>query len=68
MNLRFYLLVSGVNQENERGRSAQNFLVLPQGFRSFFTVFSRARWRNLVRLECLQMIKPMVVVFCSVEG
>ena len=34
--------------------------MLPQGFLS---VFSRARWGNLVRVQCLQMIKPMVVDF-----
>ena len=67
MNLWFYLLVSGVNQGNERGKRVQNFLVLPQGFRSFLTVFLQARWCNLVCVECLQMIKPMVVVFLPLE-
>ena len=52
MNLRPYLLVSGVHQENERARQVQDFFVLPQGFRSFLTVFSQARWRNLERIEC----------------
>ena len=37
------------------------FLVLLQGFGSLPSVFSRARWCNLVRLKCLYMIKPMVV-------
>ena len=53
MNIRFYLFVSGVNQENEEARRVQYFLVLPQGFESFHSIFSRARWRNLVRKECL---------------
>ena len=61
VNQRFYLFVSGVNQGNEEGRWVQDFLVLPQGFGSFPSVFLRARWRNLVRVECLLMIKPMVV-------
>ena len=31
-------------------------------------VFSRARWRNLVLVECLQiMVKPMVVGFFLLE-
>ena len=52
MNLRPYLLVSGVHQENERARQEQDFFELPQGFRNFLTVFSQARWRNLERIEC----------------
>ena len=46
-------LFSGVKQGNERGRLVQNFLVLTQGFGSFPTVFSRAKWRNFARVECL---------------
>ena len=41
--------------------------VLSQEFGRFFTVFSRARWRNLVRVECLQMIKLKVFGFCSID-
>ena len=61
VNLRFYLFVSGINQRNEEGRWVQNFLELPQGLRSFLSVSLRTRWRNLVRVECLQMIKAIVV-------
>ena len=61
VNLRFYIFASGVNQRNERGKWVQNFLVFPLGFGSFPRVFSRALWRNLVRVECVYMIKPMVV-------
>ena len=53
MNQRFYFFVSGVNQGNEEGRCVQDFLVLPQRFGSFPSVFLLARWRNLVRVECL---------------
>ena len=63
VNLKFYLFVPGVNQGIEEGRWFQDFLVLPQDFGSFPLTFSRARWRNLVRMECLQMIKPMAVDF-----
>ena len=34
----------------------QDFLVLSQGFGSSPSAFSRARWRKLVRAECLRMI------------
>ena len=44
-NLRFDLFVSDVNQMNDEGNRVQNFLVLPQGFRSFPSVFPRATWR-----------------------
>ena len=52
----------------ERGKWVQNFLVLPQGFRSFHTVFLQARWRNLVRVERLWISKPIVVDFCSIAS
>ena len=35
--------------------------MLPQGFGSFPIVFLRVRWRNLVQVECLLMIKLVVV-------
>ena len=65
MNLKSYLFVSSVNQENERGRWVESFLALPQGFLSFPTLFLGVKWRNLVHVECLKMIKPIVVGFCS---
>ena len=61
-------LFSGVKQGNERERLVQNFLVLTQGFRSFPTVFSRAKWRNFALMECLWVIKPMFVDFCSIAS
>ena len=45
-------MVSGVKQGNRVGDESKISL-LPQGFGSFPPVFSRARWRNLVRVECL---------------
>ena len=36
----------------EGGENLQNFLVLPQGFKSFHTVFSQARRHTLVRVGC----------------
>ena len=53
MNEIVYLFVSGVNQGNGEERLVQDFLVLPQGFGSFPSVFLRTRWRNLVRVESL---------------
>ena len=41
----------------------QDFLVLHKGFGSFPSVFSRAGWHILMRMECLWMIKPVVVGF-----
>ena len=31
-------------------------------------VFSRKRWRNVLRVECLWTIKLMMVEFCSIVG
>ena len=67
-DLRFHLFASDVNQGNEGGRIVQDSLLLPQECGSFPAVALRARWYNLVRVECLSMIKPMVVVFVLVEG
>ena len=53
MNLRFDLFVSGVNQGNEGGRWVLDFRVLTQEFSSFPSGFSRERWHDLVRVECL---------------
>ena len=44
----------------------QDFFVLSQGFGSFPSVFLRAGLLNLVRVKCLQMIKPIEVGFCSI--
>ena len=37
-----------------------------QEFESFHSHRSRAGWCNLVCVECLYMIKPMMVGFCSI--
>ena len=44
------------------------FILLPQGFKSFPSDLLRMRWCNLVYMECLWMIKLMMVGFCSVGG
>ena len=62
MNLRFYLFISGVNQGNKKGEESKISL-LPQGLWSFPSVFSPARWRNLVSVVCLYMITSMVMDF-----
>ena len=41
--------------------------MLPQVCGSFPSVIPRARWCNLVRVECLQMIKKIVVAFILLE-
>ena len=38
----------------------QYFFVLPQDFESFPSGLPRAGWCDLVCVECLQIIKPMV--------
>ena len=60
--------VSGVNQGVEVGMRTKTCFCLPQRCGSFSLVFSQARWRNLVRVEGLWMIKAMVVGFCSIGG
>ena len=42
--------------------------MLPQEFESFSSDLPWVWWRNLVRVECLYMIKPMMVGFCSDMG
>ena len=66
LNLRYYRFVLGVNQKNEEVRWVQHFIVLPQWFKSFHSDLSQAGWSDLVCVECLLMIKPMVVDFCSI--
>ena len=45
--------VSGVNQGNKGETLFQDFLVLPEGCKSFSSVVSRASGCNLMRVECL---------------
>ena len=59
----FLTLIKGMREGGE-----PNISVLPQGFGSLPAVFAQTRWCNLVHVECLQMIKPMVVRFCSIGG
>ena len=72
MNIRFYLFLSGVNEENEGERWVQDFLVLTQGFGSSPSVFSRAWCRNFVCFYWrLMLILVMGVRFesaCTVSG
>ena len=49
-------------RRNEEGRWVQDFLLSPQGFESFHSDLPRLRWRDLC-VDCLQMIKSMVVGF-----
>ena len=58
--LSFLLLV--LIRWNEEGRWIQDILLLLQGRKSFSSDLPRARWRNVVCVECLQM------VFCFIEG
>ena len=46
-------VVSGVNQGNKGETLFQDFLVLPEGCKSFSSVVSRASGCNLMRVECL---------------
>ena len=45
-----------------------DYLVIPQGFESFPSDLSQVGWHNLVYLECLHMVKPMVVGGVFVHG
>ena len=62
------LYAFGVEKENKEGKWVQDFFMLPDGFEGFSSDLSRAKWRNLVRVECLQMVKRMVAGFCSIGG
>ena len=53
---------------NEEGRRVQDFLLLPQVCESFYSHLPQERWHNLVYVEFLLMIKPMVVGFCSIRA
>ena len=49
----------------EEGRWFQDLFLLSLGFESFCLQLPRERWHKLVRVDCLSMIKLMVVGFCS---
>ena len=51
---------------NEKGKWFKDFFLSPQGFESFQSDLPRARCRNIVCVECLQMIRSMVVGFCFI--
>ena len=38
----------------------------PQGFESFHSDLTQARWHNLMCVECLLTIKSMVIGFCFI--
>ena len=46
-------------------RSVNDCIVLPQGNENFPSDLSQAGWNNLLCVKCLQMVKPIVVGFCS---
>ena len=52
----------------EGGEKFQNFLVLPQDFGSFPQSFGERGGAILMLVECLKMIKPIVISFCSMGG
>ena len=58
----FLLLTKGMGQDGE----SKIFLCYPRGAGAS-PKSSRARWYNIVCVESLQIIKPMVVGFCSIR-
>ena len=45
-------------------REVRDFLLSPQGCKSFHSDLPRVRWHNLVCVEYLSMMKSMVIGFC----
>ena len=62
--LSFLFLVS--IRWNKEGAESKISFLLPQEFQSFPSDLPQAKWCNLICVECLQMIKPLVVGFCSI--
>ena len=56
-----------LNQGNLAKRSVQHFFVLPQGYRSFPSVIPPASFCDLVNVECLLIIRPVVIDFTLLE-
>ena len=67
MNLRFYLLVSAVKQVNQSEVSPKFPCVTPV-VQDLPHSFLWVRWQNLVRVQCLKIIKSMVIDFCSMAS
>ena len=61
----FFFLLLVLIRLNEEGSGVQDFLLLPQEFESVPSDVMQARWRNVMCVGDLQMIKSMVVGFCS---
>ena len=51
---------------NENRRWVQDSLLTPQRFESFHSDLLQARWHTIVCVECLWMIKLIVVGFCFI--
>ena len=68
MNKIFIFLFLVLIGWNEEGRRGQDFLLIPQWFESFRSHLPRARWRNIVFVECLYMVKQTVVGVCYIGG
>ena len=51
---------------NEKRRWAQDFYLSFQRFESFHSDLPLTRWRDIVGVECLWIIKSMVVGFCLI--
>ena len=64
----FDLFVSGVNQVELGREVSPNFHFVTPGFESFPSDLPQERGCSLMCVECLSMIEPMVVGFCSVRG
>ena len=66
-NLRFSFFVSNANQVEWGRKMSPRFpFVTPRVWELSLRPTASERWHNLVCMECLQMIKPMVVGFCSI--
>ena len=66
-NLRFSFFVSNANQVEWGRKMSPRFpFVTPRVWELSLRPTASERWHNLVCMECLQMIKPMVVAFCSI--
>ena len=50
------------------GGESKIFFCHPMGLENFHLDLLRARWRNLVYVEWLYMIKSMVIGFCFIGG
>ena len=67
-DLRFHLFVSGVKSREWGREVSARFPCVSSGVRELpLSYWGEVRSCNLVRVECLQMIKPIVVIFILLE-